>query len=69
MLKVFDLKFKSNPSKTFVLVEKLLTKLKALEFDWNLFLTTVDPEVAESDRKMLAEGESVPGTVNLVNAR
>jgi len=50
-------------------VEKLLTKLKALEADWNLFLTTVDPEVAESERKMLAEGESVPGTVNLVNAR
>ena len=43
--------------------------MKALEVDWNLFLTTVDPEVDESERKMLTEGESVPGTVNLVNAR
>jgi len=50
-------------------VQKILSKLKALEFDWNMLLTTVDPEFAESDKKIVKEGEVVPSPVNLVNAR
>eukprot|EP00092_Neocalanus_flemingeri_P041470 GFUD01045156.1.p1 GENE.GFUD01045156.1~~GFUD01045156.1.p1 ORF type:complete len:151 (-),score=51.77 GFUD01045156.1:604-1056(-) len=50
-------------------VQKILSKLRELEADWNLLLTTVDPEVAESDKKIVSEGEAVPAPVNLVNAR
>ena len=56
-------------NKIYISAQKAITKLRALEVDWNQFLTTVDPETAESERNMVAEGEIISGPINLVNAR
>jgi len=50
-------------------VQRVLSKLESVEADWNKFLTTVDPEVKESDRKCVTEGEVIATPVQLVNAR
>jgi len=62
----FDKKLKST---TDIDAQKAITKLRALEVEWNQFLTTVNPETAESERNVVAEGEIISGPINLVNAR
>lgn len=54
---------------SYISAQKAITKLRALEVDWNQFLTTVDPETAESERNVVAEGEIISRPINLVNAR
>jgi len=49
-------------------VQKAISKLRDLEAEWNKFLTSLDPEAAENEKKDIFEGEIIPGPVNLLNA-
>jgi len=50
-------------------VQRVLSKLESVEVQWNKFLTTVDPEVKENDRKCVTEGDIIATPIQLVNAR
>jgi len=50
-------------------VQRVLSKLESLEVEWNKFLTTVDPEVREDERRSVVEGDIIATPVKLENAR
>ena len=53
----------------FLTVQRALSKLESLEVEWNKFLTTVDPEVKEGERRSVVEGDIIATPVKLENAR
>ena len=53
----------------FLTVHRVLSKLETLEVEWNKFLTTVDPEVKEGERRSVVEGDIIATPVKLENAR
>merc|ERR1712029_381163 len=50
-------------------VQRVLSKLESLEVEWNKFLTTLDPEVKEGERRSVVEGDIIATPVKLENAR
>ena len=53
----------------FLKVRNVLSKLDALELEWNELLKTVDPEVKTNETLCVAEGDTIATPVKLESAR
>jgi len=53
----------------FLKVRNVLSKLDALELEWNELLKTVDPEVKTNETLCVAEGDTIVTPVKLESAR
>ena len=53
----------------FLKVRNVLSKLDALELEWNELLKTVDPEVKTNETLCVAEGDTIATPIKLESAR